>query len=135
MTRRDFLRRCAALAGALALPPEVLALPRELAPPYTVYQRARQSGKSRQLWACCLRASAGATPGVATLWRGAQALVRVYVGRHGYAHWNGRFEPILWAPNLRLVVSEGVVAAVPFADRVLFASDTEQRWLSTARLP
>jgi len=68
--------------------------------------------------------------------RGANVLLRVWAGRHSFGRWTAPLDcAILWASDLRLVVSEGAVAAVPFADRVLFASDTEQRWLSTVRLP
>lgn len=144
MTRRDFLRQCAALAGALALPPEVLALPRELAPPgyfaIQYYGGGRRSGKvwTREvLQAYTLQLVAGADEvGQATLRRGSDLLLRVVAGRDSFGRWTAPPDGgILWSPDLRLVVSEGAVAAVPFADRVLFASATEQRWLSTVRLP
>lgn len=140
MTRRDFLKQCAALAGALALPPEVLALPRELAPPrYTALggYSYNKVWAREMLQAYTLQLVAGADEvGQATLRRGSDLLLRVVAGRDSFGWWtappNGG---ILWSPDLRLVVSEGAVAAVPFADRVLFASATEQRWLSTVRLP
>lgn len=141
MTRRDFLKQCAALAGALALPPGVLALPRELPPPerfslsFGVSQGGRQFGGRQQLVAHTLQLVAGDQAGLATLRRGADVLLRVVAGRHSFGGWVAYLDNgIVWSPDLRLSVSEGAVAAVPFADRVLFASDTEQRWLSTVRL-
>lgn len=137
MDRRDFLQRCAALAGVLALPTEVLALPRELAPPgrYAIFHSGRRAGRTWALQARVLQLVAGDQVGQAVLWRGTDLLLRVAAGRHGFGAWVAQYDAILWSPDLRLVVSEGAVAAVPFQDRVLFASDTEQRWLSTVRLP
>lgn len=130
MDRREFLKRSAALLTMLSLPVSVVRHPARHVLPAP--HRYGLHGLPLSAWSLGLSADAESR-GEAWLRRGANplSLLHLTVGRYGHLHWQAQpGSEIIWTPDLRLQVSgDGVLAALPFQDRLLLASDAGQRWL------